>query len=129
MPNLNRVMLIGHLGRTAELRYTPGGSAVANFSLAVSEKWKDKSGQQQEKTEWFNVSYFGKGAEAVAEWLTKGKAVLVEGSIGTREYEKDGQKRTSVDVKAQHVTLLGGKSDAEKPAAADAGVAENDIPF
>lgn len=116
MPNLNKVLLIGHLGRDAEVRYTHNGTAVINFSLATTEKWTNASGQKQERTEWHNVIYFAK-SENVAQYLTKGKAVYVEGSIQTDEYEKDGQKRRATKIKAERVQLMGGgeRDGAERP--------------
>jgi single-strand DNA-binding protein len=108
MGSYNRVILIGNLGRDAELRYTPGGSAVATFSVATTETWKDKSGQKQEKTEWSRVVLWGKAAEAISEYLTKGKQVAVEGKLQTRQYDKDGQKHYATEIKADRVVLLGG---------------------
>lgn len=132
MPNLNKVLLIGHLGRDAEVRYTQNGSAVISFSLATTEKWKDKSGRPQERTEWHNVVYFAK-SEGIAQYLTKGKAVYVEGAIQTEEYEKDGQKRRATKIKAQSVQLMGGGERGERPASPAASEAEpltdDDIPF
>lgn len=117
-------MLIGHLGRDGELKYTTSGSAVVNFSLATTDTWKDKTtGEKQERTEWHRIAYFGKGAEAVAEYLTKGKPVYVEGSIQTREYEKDGEKKYSTEIRADRVQLLGSKGGG------GAKSAESDIPF
>lgn len=107
--SVNRVILVGNLGADAELRYTGGGMAVANFRLATTEVWKDKDGQKQEQTEWHRVSLWGKMAEAVAQYLTKGKQVYVEGRIQTRKWQdKEGQDRYSTEIKADKVTLLGG---------------------
>src|SRR3990167_2093487 len=109
MSSMNLWIGIGHLGRDADLRYTPGGHAVANFSMACSESWTDKSGDKQERTEWLRVVLWGKAAEALAQYLTKGKCVAVQGPLQTREWEdKDGNKRYTTEVKAQRVTLLGG---------------------
>ena len=108
MGSVNKVILVGNLGRPAELRYTAGGQAVANFDVATTEVWTDRQGQRQERTEWTRVQLWGKPAETLAEYLTKGKQVYVEGRLQTREWEKDGVKRYSTDVRADRVTLLGG---------------------
>ena len=134
MGSLNRVMLIGNLGKDAELRHTPGGSAVANFSIATTEKWTDKgTGQQQERTEWHRVNLWGKVAEALSQCLVKGKQVFVEGSIHTRKWEdRDGNERYSTEVKARNVVLLGGggrqQGGAQQPGPAPE-LTEDDIPF
>lgn len=104
---LNRFSGIGNLGKDAELRQA-GGSSVASFSIAITEKWKDKSGQQQERTEWVNCAYWGKGGEAVAPHLVKGKQVYVEGKLQTRSFEKDGQKHFRTEVNVERLQLLGG---------------------
>jgi single-strand DNA-binding protein len=112
MGTYQRVILIGHLGRDAELRYTPGGAAVASFSVATSETWKDKTtNERKEQTEWHRVVLWGKAAEAIAQYLTKGKQVAVEGKLQTRAWEKDGVKRYATDIKADRVVLLGSKDD------------------
>jgi single-strand DNA-binding protein len=109
MASVNKVILIGNLGKDPEVRYTQGGQAVCNFSIATSEKWNDKDGAAQERTEWHNVTVWGKSAEHCGQYLTKGRSVYVEGKIQTREYEdKDGVKRKAVDIIAQVVTFLGG---------------------
>jgi single-strand DNA-binding protein len=111
MGSFNRVILIGNLGRDAELKYTPGGAAVTTFSVATTEAWKDKgTGAKQERTEWSRVVLWGKAAEAITEYLKKGKQVAVEGKLQTREYEKDGAKRWTTEIKADRVVLLGGGS-------------------
>ncbi len=106
---VNKVILVGNLGRDAELRYTPGGAAVAKFSLATTEVWNDKGGQRQERTEWHNIDLWGKQAESLSEYLSKGKQVYVEGRLQTDEYtDKDGTKRKSTKVRCDRVVLLGG---------------------
>ncbi len=96
---VNKVILIGNLGGDPETRYTPSGSAVCNLTLATSESWKDKqNGQQQERTEWHRVVFFGKLAEIVGQYLRKGSKVYVEGRLQTREWEKDGIKRYTTEV-------------------------------
>jgi len=109
MGSVNKVILVGNLGRDAELRYTPGGAAVAKFSLATTEVWNDKAGQRQERTEWHNIDLWGKQAESLSEYLVKGKQVYVEGRLQTDEYtDKEGNKRKSTKVRCDRVVLLGG---------------------
>jgi single-strand DNA-binding protein len=108
MGSVNKVILVGNLGRDAELRFTPGGAPVAKFSIATTEVWNDKAGQRQERTEWHNVDLWGKPAESLKEYLVKGKQVYVEGRIQTDEYtDKDGIKRKSTKVRCDKVVLLG----------------------
>jgi single-strand DNA-binding protein len=109
MGSVNKVILVGNLGRDAELRYTPGGAAVSKFSLATTEVWNDKGGQRQERTEWHNIDLWGKQAETLSEYLVKGKQVYVEGRLQTDEYtDKEGNKRKSTKVRCDRVVLLGG---------------------
>ena len=109
MGSVNKVILVGNLGRDAEVRYTPGGAAVARFSIATTEVWNDKSGQRQERTEWHNIDLWGKQAESLSEYLVKGKQVYVEGRLQTDEYtDKEGQKKKSTKVRCERVVLLGG---------------------
>ena len=109
MGSVNKVILVGNLGRDAELRYTPGGAAVAKFSLATTETWNDKSGQKQERTEWHNIDIWGKQAETLTEYLRKGKQVYVEGRLQTDEYtDKEGIKRKSTKIRGDRIVLLGG---------------------
>jgi single-strand DNA-binding protein len=109
MGSVNKVILVGNLGRDAEVRYTPGGAAVAKFSLATTEVWNDKGGQRQERTEWHNIDLWGKQAESLSEYLVKGKQVYVEGRLQTDEYtDKEGVKRKSTRVRCDRVVLLGG---------------------
>ena len=108
MGSVNKVILVGNLGRDAELRYTPGGAAVSKFSLATTEVWNDKAGQRQERTEWHNIDLWGKPAETLSEYLVKGKQVYVEGRLQTDEYtDKEGVKRKSTRVRCDRVVLLG----------------------
>jgi single-strand DNA-binding protein len=119
MGSVNKVILVGNLGRDAELRYTPGGAAVSKFSLATTEVWNDKSGQRQERTEWHNIDLWGKQAESLSEYLVKGKQVYVEGRLQTDEYtDKEGIKRKTTRVRCDRVVLLGGGGRA---ASADRG--------
>src|SRR3954471_24464407 len=110
MGSVNKVILVGNLGRDAELRYTPGGAAVATLNLATTEVWNDKSsGQKQEKTEWHRIVLWGKSAESLSEYLTKGKQIFVEGRLQTRKWQdKDGHDKYTTEIRADRITLLGG---------------------
>lgn len=115
MSGLNRAILIGNLGADPELKFTQGGQSVLKMRLATSEKWKDKDGQTQERTEWHSVVLWGKRAEALAKFLTKGKTICVEGRIQTRSYDdKDGVKRYATEINATEVVLLGGGSGGDR---------------
>ena len=107
--SLNRVLLLGNLGRNAELRYTSGGAAVATLNMATTEVWTDKAGQRQERTEWHRVVVWGKTAESITDHLVKGKQILVEGKLQTRQWDdKDGNKRYTTEIRGDRVVLLGG---------------------
>jgi single-strand DNA-binding protein len=109
MASVNKVILVGNLGRDPELRYTQGGQAVANFSLATTENFSNRDGQRQERTEWHRIVVWGKTAENCAQYLSKGRSVYIEGRIQTREWEdKEGQKQRTTEVVAQTVQFLGG---------------------
>ena len=110
MGSVNKVILVGNLGRDAELRYTPGGAAVATLNLATTEVWNDKaSGQKQEKTEWHRIVLWGKSAESLNEYLTKGKQIYVEGRLQTRKWQdKDGHDKYTTEIRGDRVVLLGG---------------------
>ena len=104
---INRVMLIGRLGKDPEMRFTPAGKAVTNFTMATSETWKDSSGEKQERTEWHKVVTWGKLAEIVAKYLSKGKLAYIEGRLQTRSWDdKDGNKRYVTEIVANVVTML-----------------------
>ncbi len=106
---LNKVMLIGNLGRDPEVRSTPSGQAVASFTLATTRRWRDKNGQKQEQTEWHNIVVWGKQAENCGQYLAKGRQVYIEGSIRSRSYDdKEGNKRYITEIVAQRVQFLGG---------------------
>jgi single-strand DNA-binding protein len=108
MASVNKVILIGNLGRDPELRYTPGGQPVASFSVATNERWNDRDGKPQERTEWHRIVVWGKQAENCANYLAKGRPVYIEGRLQTREWEdKEGQKRQTTEVVAQTVQFLG----------------------
>jgi single-strand DNA-binding protein len=109
MASLNKVILIGNLGRDPETRYLPNGDAVANISVATTETWKDKAGEKQEKTEWHRVTLYRRLGEIAGEYLKKGSQVYIEGRIEYREYEKDGVKRYSTDIIASEMKMLGSR--------------------
>jgi single-strand DNA-binding protein len=122
MGSVNKVILVGNLGRDAELRYTPGGAAVATLNMATTEMWNDKQGQRQEKTEWHRVVLWGKQAESLQEYLVKGKQIYVEGRLQTRQWDdKDGNKRYTTEIKADRITLLGGGGGGRGGAAMERG--------
>ncbi len=110
MASLNKAMIIGNLGRDPEIRYTQDGKAVANFSLATTDKWKDKvTGENREKTEWHRVVAFGRLGEICGEYLSKGKQVYIEGRLRTRSWEKDGITRYTTEIEATVMQMLGAK--------------------
>jgi len=121
MASLNKVILIGNLGRDPETRYLPNGDAVTNISVATTDTWKDKNGEKQEKTEWHRVSLYRRLAEVAGEYLKKGSQVYIEGRIEYREYEKDGQKRYTTDIVASEMKMLGSRQGAGEPSDRDAG--------
>jgi len=109
MASVNKVILLGNLGRDPETRYTTGGDAVTNLSIATSEQWKDKSGEKQERTEWHRVVLFGRQAEIAGEYLKKGRSVYIEGRLQTRKYtDKDGVEKYSTEVVGDRMQLIGG---------------------
>ncbi len=113
MASLNKVMLIGNLGDDPEVRATPGGQSVATLRMATNERWTDKNGQQQERTEWHRVVVWGKQADQCKEYLHKGRQVYVEGRMQTREWQdKEGHRRFTTEVVAQRVQFLGGRDGA-----------------
>jgi single-strand DNA-binding protein len=149
--SVNKVILLGRLGQDPELKYTPGGAAVCNFSMATTESWTDKQGQKQEKTEWHRIVVWGKLAELCNQYLSKGRQAFVEGRLQTRSWDdKDGSKRYTTEILANTVQFIGGatannntnvdKSFNQSPAAEtnmhqdyqisnDAHFAADDIPF
>jgi single-strand DNA-binding protein len=142
MGSVNKVILVGNLGRDPEVRFTQGGSPVANFTLATNEVWNDKAGARQERTEWHRVVAWGKTAEIARDHLSKGKQVYIEGSLQTRQWEdRDGNKRSTTEIKANRLVLLGraeggGASEprgsaltAPETAGDEAPPADEDIPF
>lgn len=155
MASVNKVILVGNLGRDPETRYAPDGGAITNVSIATTETWKDKNGEKQEKTEWHRVVFFSKLAEIAGEYLKKGSQVYVEGRLQTRKWQdKDGQDKYSTEIVADRMQMLGsrqgmgggdrgerdapadregGSRAADKPAPAKSGNKfddfEDDIPF
>lgn len=147
MASVNRVILIGNLGKDPETRDLPSGGAVCNFSIATTEKWKDKDGQQQEKTEWHNITIYGKLAEIAGQYLKKGAPVYLEGKLQTRKWQdkNTGADRYSTEIVADQMQMLGGKdrgdgasADGYQPAPQQRQAAapgrqandfEDDIPF
>ncbi|TET85029.1 MAG: single-stranded DNA-binding protein [Desulfobacteraceae bacterium] len=113
MAGVNKAILIGNLGRDPEVRYTPDGRAVANFTIATSEEWRDKNtGEKRERTEWHRIVAFGKLGEICGQWLSKGKQVYVEGKIQTRSWEKDGITRYTTEIVADQMRMLGQRMDS-----------------
>jgi single-strand DNA-binding protein len=112
MASVNKAILLGNLGKDPEVRYMPNGEAVANFSIATTENWKDKSGVKQEKTEWHNIVMYRKLAEIAGEYLKKGSSVYLEGRIQTRKWEKDGVTRYSTEIIADQMQMLVARSDS-----------------
>ena len=150
MASVNKVILVGNLGRDPETRYAPEGGAITNISVATTDTWKDKtSGEKQERTEWHRVVFFSRLAEIAGEYLKKGSQVYVEGSLRTRKWQdKEGKERTTTEIVADRMQMLGsrqgagdaGAREAKEPAAAGEGKAakqpagkfddmEDDIPF
>jgi len=120
--SVNKVILVGRLGQNPEVRYTPSGAAVANFSVATNESWTDKSGQKQERTEWHKVVVWGKLAELCAQYLAKGRQCYLEGRLQTRQWQdKDNQTKYTTEVQAQTVQFLGGAAGAGAHNGADMG--------
>jgi len=137
MASVNRVILIGNLGKDPEVRHMPNGDAVANLSLATTETWKDKGGEKQEKTEWHRVSMFSKLAEIAGEYLKKGSQVYIEGRLETRKWtDKEGHERYTTEIVADRMQMLGGKEakearkpDKQPPRGETVSTMEDDIPF
>ena len=143
--SFHQTIIEGHLGKDTEQRYLPSGDAVSNFSVAVSETWKDKNGESKEQTTWYRVNAFGKLAEICGQYLKKGSHVLIVGKMQERKWEKDGTERTSWELRADTMRMLGkreGSGDTPRPAperpaqpsghgVCSGGIAdfEDDIPF
>ena len=142
MASVNKVILVGNLGKDPEVRFTPSGRAVAKFPLATTDSWMDQESGRQERTEWHNIVVWGKQAENCGQYLAKGRQVYIEGAIRSRSYEdKDGNKRYTTDIVAQRVQFLGGGGGGGRGAQAEGGVSggvedfsagplpDDDIPF
>lgn len=130
MPSVNKAILIGHLGKDPEVKYLPNGDPVANVSLATTEKWKDKSGASQERTEWHRLSFFGGVAGVVEKYCKKGDAIYVEGRIQTRKWQdRDGNDRYTTEIVCDQMKMLGGKSEPKPKVAESADDLGDDIPF
>ena len=144
MAGINKAIILGRLGRDPELRYTPSGVAVANFSVATSEEWKDKdSGEKRERTEWHRIVAFARLGEICGEYLSKGRQVYIEGRIQTRDWEdQNGVKRDTTEIVASQMQMLGGRDSAGPPRqesppipeypgtpASGSGMDDDDIPF
>ncbi len=140
--SFNKITIVGNLGRDPELRYTPQGTAVCSFSVATSEKRKDKSGEMQDVTTWFKITLWNKQAETASKWLTKGKPIYIEGRLRTEEWtDKDGKTRTSLEVFGTDMQFIGSKGDSNmssssssdmdnEPIASGSSTANDDeIPF
>lgn len=147
MGSVNKVILVGNLGKDAEVRVTPGGQSVASFSIATTENWTSKEGEKKEQTEWHRIVLWGKTAETLQPYLVKGKQIYLEGRLQTRQWEKEGQKHYTTEVKADKIVLLGGggggggsrggdrqverggDSGYQDPMRDPAPVTDDDIPF
>lgn len=147
MGSVNKVILVGNLGKDAEVRVTPGGQSVASFSIATTENWTSKEGEKKEQTEWHRIVLWGKTAESLQPYLVKGKQIYLEGRLQTRQWEKEGQKHYTTEVKADKIVLLGGGGGAggsrggdrqverggdsgyQDPMRDPAPVTDDDIPF
>ena len=139
MAGVNKAIIIGNLGKDPDIRNLPGGSTVANFSVATSEQWKDKqTGEKKEKTEWHNIVAFGKLADICGEYLKKGQQIYLEGRIQTESYEKDGIMRYSTKIIASQMQMLGGRNSSSASVdstnivqvpQSDAESEDSDVPF
>ena len=113
MASVNKVILVGNLGRDPEVRYMPNGEAVCTFSIATTDNWKDKSGQKQERTEWHSIILYRRLAEIAGEYLRKGRPIYIEGRVRSRKYTgKDGVERTAFEIEATELQLLGGREES-----------------
>lgn len=122
MASVNKVILLGNLGRDPEVRYLPSGDPVANITIATSSRYKSKTGEMVEETEWHRVTFFGRLAEIAAQYLKKGRPVYVEGRIKTRKYtDKDGIEKYATDIIANEMQLLGGREGMGEPTGDDEG--------
>lgn len=117
MASVNKVILVGHLGRDPETRYMPNGEAVTNVTVATTDVWKDKNGEKQERTEWHRVTFYRRLAEIAGEYLKKGRQIYVEGRLETRKWQdKDGHDRYTTEIIASEMKMLGARTGAGEPA-------------
>lgn len=134
MASVNKVIVLGNLGKDPDLRHLPNGDAVCNFSLATTESWKSKDGIKQDKTEWHNIVIYRKLAEIAGEYLKKGRPVYIEGRLQTRKWQdKEGKDRYTTEIVADEMQMLGSREEAKEvfktPASANFDDMESDIPF
>lgn len=142
MASFNKIIVVGYLGRDPELRYTPDGTPVCNFTVATTDRRKDKSGEFQDHTTWFRVSLFGRQAEVASQYLSKGRQVFIEGTLSQREYtDKDGNTRTSLEVRGSELQFIGPRGDegsaisepragrSAQPSPSSGPISDDDIPF
>ena len=132
MGSVNKVLLMGNVGKPAELRTTPSGTPVLSFSMATTENWTTKDGEKREHTEWHRVVVWGKLGEKMAPFLTKGKQVFIDGRLQTRQWEKDGQKHYSTEIKAERVVLTGNRVQTVDDTDASTAIepmGDEDIPY
>jgi single-strand DNA-binding protein len=133
--SINKVILVGRLGKDPEVKFTQGGTSVAHFSIATDEVWKDQTGQKQQRTEWHNIVAWSRLAEICGDYLKKGRLVYIEGRLQTRSWEdKDGNKRSTTEIKADEMVMLGGgKSDegrqGREGSAPEKEFSDDDVPF
>jgi single-strand DNA-binding protein len=128
MASVNKVILVGNLGKDPEVRFMPNGEAVCNFSIATTENWKDKSGVKQEKTEWHNIVMYRKLAELAGEYLKKGSPVYIEGKLQTRKWEKDGVTRYTTEIIGDQMQFLGSKDAQSNEGYSNTASAQNNAP-
>ncbi|MDD2833414.1 MAG: single-stranded DNA-binding protein [Methylotenera sp.] len=130
MASVNKVILVGNLGRDPEVRFMPNGEAVCNFSIATADSWKDKAGVKQERTEWHNIVMYRKLAEIAGEYLKKGRPVYIEGRLQTKKWQtKEGQDRYTTEIVADQMQMLGGRDAAPSNPPADDRAIHDDDPF
>jgi single-strand DNA-binding protein len=124
MASVNKVIIVGNLGRDPEVRYLPEGGAITNISVATTDTWKDKSGEKQERTEWHRVAFFGKLAEIAGEYLKKGSQIYVEGALRTRKWQdKEGKERYTTEIVADRMQMLGSRGGGSEPMAREPAAA------
>ncbi len=127
MAGVNKVIILGHLGKDPEMRYQPSGAAIANFSIATTESFKDKEGNKQERTEWHRIVFFNRTAEVAGEYLRKGSMAYIEGRLQTRKWtDKEGQERYTTEIIGDRLQLVGGKSESSGSAPASESPARSE---